>query len=356
MGKKITQNRVSVAVLEDITANVFGKLGFSPTASQTIAQSLVSADLRGVHSHGVMLIPIYVERIQRGLIGRNENGEVVLDSQSVAVINGHHGMGQLVGRQAMHLAIEKAKAYGVSAVGVYHSHHFGTAAFFTLMAVEEGCIGIATSNSTPLMPAPGGAQALVGTTAFAIAVPAGHEQPLVLDMALSQVAQGKIRYASRAGRSIPPNWATDSRGIPTTDPNIALEGFLLPMGGPKGFGLALMIDVLAGILLGGAWGSKVHSIFRDLENPNDCGHFFLALHIDHFGPSATFTSEIESMIQNVRSSRKAPGTERIFVPGEIEWDCSVRYSRDGIPLEPQVLTDLVRTAEGLGISMDYMGL
>lgn len=352
----MTQIRISLAVLEDITARIFSKLGFSPTASYTIAQSLVNADLRGVHSHGVMLVPIYVERIQRGLVGHHEVGEVVIDKDVVVVLDGHHGMGQLIGQQAMHLAIEKAKNYGIGAVGVYHSHHFGAAAFYALMAVKAECIGIATSNSTPLMPAPGGAQAVVGTTPIAIAVPAGYEQPLVLDMALSQVAQGKIRYAARAHQPIPPNWATDDRGVPTTDPETALKGFLLPVGGPKGFGLALMVDVLSGILLGGAWGPRVRSIYRDLENSNDCGHFFIAIHIPHFGTANTFAREVETMIQTIQESRRAPGTERLFVPGEIEWNNAACYSRDGIPIEPQVLADLKLTAEKLKVPVDILGI
>jgi LDH2 family malate/lactate/ureidoglycolate dehydrogenase len=347
--KKMTLVRISARVLEDLTAAMFVKLGFSSSSSRTIAQSLILADLRGVHSHGVMLVPIYVDRIQRGLVSHYETGEVVINRDAVAVIDGHHGMGQLIGRQGMQLAIEMAEKYGVSAVGVYHSHHFGAAAFYALMAVEQGCIGVATSNATPLMPAPGGAQPVVGTNPIAVAVPVEHDQPLVLDMALSQVAQGKIRYAANAGQPIPSNWATDASGKPTTDPEIALKGFLLPMGGPKGFGLSLIVDVLAGALLGGAWGSKVHSIFNDLKNPQDCGHFFLTLHINHFGTAATFPLEMKTMIQSIRGSRRAAGTERLFVPGEIEWDSTTKHSRDGIPLEPRVLADFARTAKELGV-------
>ena len=332
---------VSAPEVEGRAAAVFEALGFATGPAAEIASQLVEADLRGVHSHGLMLLPIYVERLRQGIVGTHAEGDVVLDRGAIAVIDARNGMGQLIGRQAMLLAIEKANHFGIGAVGVRHSQHFGAAAYFARMATDAGCVGIAVANTSPVMPAPGGAEGVVGNNPVALGAPAAEQRPMILDMALSQVAGGKIRLASIAGKAIPPDWATDSDGVPTTDADKALKGFFLPMAGPKGFGLAMFVEVLCGPLIGGAWGSNVKRLYFS-DEPHDCGHFFMALDVDLFGNGAAFGLEVDRMAAVVHDARRAPGVERLYMPGEIEEENAVRQSKDGIELEAEVVATLDR--------------
>jgi LDH2 family malate/lactate/ureidoglycolate dehydrogenase len=330
---------VAAAEVEARAAAVFRGLGFAAGPADEIAAQLVEADLRGVHSHGVMLMPVYVERLRKGIVGTHAEGDVVLDHGAIAVIDARNGMGQLIGRQAMSLAIEKAHRFGIGAVGVRHSQHFGAAAHFVRMAIEEGCVGMAMANTSPVMPAPGGATGVVGNNPVALGAPAGEELPLLLDMALSQVAGGKIRLASIAGTSIPPDWATDADGVPTTNPDKALHGFFLPMAGPKGFGLAMFVEVLCGPLIGGAWGAGVHRLYFS-DEPHDCGHFFMALDVEQFGNGTGFRPETDRMAAAVHGARRAPGVDRLYMPGEIEEENAMRQRESGMELEAEVVANL----------------
>jgi LDH2 family malate/lactate/ureidoglycolate dehydrogenase len=341
--------RINATALGDLLVQVFCRIGFSGNGARTIATLLIEADLRGVHSHGVLLAPLYVKRVRSGLVDTRDEGEVVIDNPAVAVIDAHDAAGQLAGRQAMALAIGKARHVGIGAVAVRHSNHFGAAAAYVQQAIEAGCIGIAMSNTTPLMPAPGGAEAVVGNNPLAIGVPGPDGGQVVLDMALSAVAGGKIKYAAAAGRPIPRDWATDADGVPTTDPQRALEGLLLPFGGHKGFGLALIADLLAGGLSGGATGRNVRSIYRNLDEPNDCSHLFLALDPAAFGMAGAFTEAVGRVTDDVHSSRRAPGTDRLYVPGEIEEGTAAQSQVDGIELEDAVLDELHAAAVTAGL-------
>lgn len=340
--------RVDPESLSRTTAAVFGALGFSPGAAATIAESLVDADLRGVHSHGVMLVPLYAERLRRGVLTTNEQARTVADSGATAVLDGGNAAGQLVARQGMALAVAKAAEHGIGAVGVRHSNHFGAAGAYAIQAADAGCLGIATSNTTPLMPAPGGAERVVGNNPIALAAPSAGAPPLVLDIALSAVAGGKLRYAAHAGQRIPDTWATDPDGRPTTDPAEGVRGMLLPLGAHKGFGLALFVDILCGVLIGGAWGSGVRSLYREMSAPNDCGHFFLALDIEAFGDRAAYDGAIGALTAAVRGAARAPGVERLYVPGEIEWEAADAARRDGVELEEGVLAELEELAAQMG--------
>ena len=337
----MSKTTVSAVALESRTAAVFQALGFDAESALLIAAQLVEADLRGVHSHGVMLMPVYVERLRKGIVGTHTEGEVVVDGGAIAVIDAHNGMGQLIGRQAMSLAIQKAHQFGIGAVGVRHSQHFGAAAHFVRMAIDSGCIGMAVANTSPVMPAPGGAEGVVGNNPVALGVPAKTEPPMILDMALSQVAGGKIRLAAIAGTPIPADWATDSDGIATTDPNKGLKGFFLPMAGPKGFGLAMFVEMLCGPLIGGSWGSSVHRLYFS-DEPHDCGHFFLAFDVERFGNGTEFRPQVDQIAANVHNARRAPGVERLYMPGEIEEEKAVNQRGSGIELESEVLANLDR--------------
>lgn len=342
--------RVPAAWLREATAAVFGAVGFDPDAAGEIADALVDADLRGTPSHGVLLVPMYVERVRAGSVTRQRTATVVTDSPSFVLLDAGHAMGQLTSAQAMDLAVTRARRYGTAAVGVRHAHHFGTAGRWAQRAADAGCIGIALSNTTALMPAPGGAERLVGNNPLAIAVPTSDGTPLVLDMALSAVALGRIRLAAASGQPIPPDWATGPDGLPTTDPEQAIQGMLLPAGGYKGFGLALMVDVLTGVLTGGGWGRQISSLYRELDQPNDVAHLFLAIDPGHAG-DGEFPHRASELAGAVRGSARAPGTERIWTPGEPEVERAQAQLAEGVVVDPVVVRELREVAASLGVRL-----
>lgn len=340
---------VSADWLRAAITDVFQALDFSPAAAGEIANSLVEADMSGVPSHGSMLLPMYVARLRSGSVSRFESAEVVSDAGAVAVLDARHALGQLTGRQAMELAIAKAHAYGIGAVAVRHAFHFGRAASYAELAAAAGCVGLATSNTRPLMPAVGGAEPVVGNNPLAISVPGGDGPGITLDMALSEAALGKIRIAEAEGRTIPDTWATDAAGMPTTDPTAAIAGMLLPTGGAKGFGLALVVDVLTGVLAGGAFGSSVQPLYKDTSVPNDCAHFFFAIDPKMFGGG--FGERVDALGAEVLDSRPRPGVERIMLPGQPEAERRARGQVQGITIDRSVMDGLLRTAELVGITL-----
>ncbi|KXK64015.1 lactate dehydrogenase [Micromonospora rosaria] len=352
----MSASRVSVGWLTDAVASVFRALGFSGPASYLVAGSLVDADMRGIASHGVMLLPMYVDRITAGSVSRAEHAEVVRDRGAIAVLDAGHALGQLTGDQAMRLAVAKAQHYGVGVVTVRRAFHFGGAFRYVDLAATQGCVGIAAANTRPLMPAPGGASAVVGNNPIAVGVPRAGGRPVILDVALSEAALGKIRLAAGEGREIPATWATDAQGRPTTDPTEALRGLLLPSGAHKGYGLALMIDVLTGVLSGGAYGQGVQGLYADVSVPNDCAHFFLALDAETFAEDTqAIARRVDDLAQQVYGSTLAPGTDRVHLPGDIEADRYDRAVRDGVALQPSVLAGLTRVAAGLGVTLPEPG-
>ncbi|MBV8422225.1 MAG: Ldh family oxidoreductase, partial [Hyphomicrobiales bacterium] len=258
--------------LTSTVADIFTAVGIAPADAQVVAADLVAADLEGIASHGVMLVPMYIERINKGSVSRRSAGEVVSDRGGAIVIDAGNALGQLTARQAVKLAVARAREIGLAAVGVRNGFHFGTAGRYARMMAEHNCVGIVLSNTRPLMPAPGGAEALVGNNPIAVALPSAGEFPVEADMALSATAMGKIRLAAAAGQRIPENWAVDSQGRPTTDPTAAINGMLLPAAGPKGFGLAFVIDLLCGGLSDGAVGAEVRPLYGDPAESYRCSH------------------------------------------------------------------------------------
>lgn len=339
---------VRPAWLEATVSAVFSALGFEPTDATRIAVALVEADLRGVSSHGVMLVPMYVERLNAGGVTRERELDILYDAGAALVVDARGGMGQLSSPRAMGLAIERAGRLGIGLVSVRNAHHFGAASRWAMQASQAGCLGIAMSNTTPLMPAPGGADRIVGNNPLAIAVPGEGGPEIVLDMALSAVALGKIRLAASAGRPIPNSWATDQSGVPTTDPEAAVLGMLLPAAGHKGFGLALMIDVLTGVLSGGGWGDQVRPLYREPDRPNDCAHLFLAIDPGLLGGTDGFRQRSSALAARVKSSATAPGVDRLYLPGEIEAERAAQQRRNGVLIEKSGLDGLLEAARAVG--------
>ncbi|MFP3916028.1 MAG: Ldh family oxidoreductase [Actinomycetota bacterium] len=339
---------VTASSLTAAVAGLFRAAGADAERAELVAASLVDADREGVSSHGVMLAPMYVDRLRAGSVDPAADPEVVRDRDAVAVMDGRHGFGQVTGDAAMELAVGKALRFGVGVVAVRHGFHFGMARRYALSAASRSCVGIVSCNTRPLMPAPGGAERMVGNNPIAIAFPSAGEVPVVLDIALSEAAMGKVRMADAAGEPIPDTWATDSDGVPTTEPAAAISGMLLPVGGHKGFGLAFMLDLLAGVLSGGAWGDAVSPLYGDPAVPYDASHFFLAVHADHFRPASEVEAEVQAAAERIRRSRPAPGNERVFSPGQPEWERR-RRAGEAVGVDPAVLRSLAETAAGMGI-------
>jgi LDH2 family malate/lactate/ureidoglycolate dehydrogenase len=336
--------------LERTTTAVFSTVGFTNDDARLIADALVNADVRGVRSHGVLLVPMYVDRLSAGGVTRECELDTIHDAGAMLITDAANGMGQLSSPRAMRLAVERAQQFGIGAVVVRRAHHFGEAGHWARQAVAAGCLGIAMANTTPLMPAPGGAEPVVGNNPLAIAVPTDGE-PVVLDMATSAVALGKIRLAAAAGRPIPDGCATDPYGVPTTDASTALLGMLLPTGGYKGFGLALMIDMLTGVLGDGGWGDQVRPLYREPNRFNNCSHLFLAIDPDRLGGRAGLRVRASALADRIRSSALAPGAERIYPPGENGSESVARQLKYGVAVERSAIKALLHTAVAAGATV-----
>jgi LDH2 family malate/lactate/ureidoglycolate dehydrogenase len=343
---------VPVEALSALVARLFSAAGLPADAAGTVAEALVDADLRGLPSHGSHLVPMYVERLRQGSVSTRTDPKVLVDAGGIAVLDAGHALGVLTADRAMSLATTKAREYGVGAVAVRHAFHFGAAGRYARAAAREGFIGIATANTRPLMPAPGGGHPVVGNNPIAIGVPVPHpDEPLVLDIALSAANIGRIRLAAGNGHGIPDGWATDAEGIPTTDPTAALAGMLLPAAGHKGFGLALMVDVLAGVLAGGGYGERVNGLYADTALPNECGHFFLALDVAAFGDMDGFATRLADLEASVTAPPYAPGVDRVLLPGQRSAERLRDAARRGVQVDQGVLARLVALAADLDVPL-----
>jgi LDH2 family malate/lactate/ureidoglycolate dehydrogenase len=334
-------------------ADLFAAAGVPRAAAATVAGGLVDADLEGLHSHGVMLVDMYVERLRQGSVSTRERASIVSERDGAVVLDAGHALGQLTGHQAMVIAIEKAKRFAAGIVSVRHGFHFGAAGRYALQAADADCIGIAMCNTRPLMPAPGGGERAVGNNPIAVAIPSAGDVPIVLDMATSEAAMGKIRMAEKAGEAIPAAWAVTAAGVPTTSPSEAIAGMLLPMGGAKGFGLSFVIDLLCGLLSQGATGAEVRPLYGDLSVPYDCSHLFIAIDVAHFGDPAWFRRHAAAAAERIRAGRRAPGVAQVMTPGEPEWRRRQRAA-GRVTLDPAVVAMLRRYAGDLGVDADLL--
>lgn len=341
---------VPAEALSALIARLFAAAGVPAGDAATVAEALVDADLRGLASHGSHLVPVYVERLRQGSVSPRTDPKVLVDAGGIAVLDAGHALGVLTADHAMSLATAKAAEYGVGAVAVRHAFHFGAAGRYARAAARAGFIGIATANTRPMMPAPGGGHPVVGNNPVAIGVPAPGE-PLVLDIALSEANIGRIRLAAGNGNGIPDGWATDAAGRPTTDPAAALAGMLLPAAGHKGFGLALMVDVLAGVLAGGGYGERVNGLYADTAVANECGHFFLALDVAAFGDVEGFATRLADLEASVTAPPYAPGVDRVLLPGQRSAERLRDAVRRGVPVDQGVLARLRELAADLDVPL-----
>jgi ureidoglycolate dehydrogenase (NAD+) len=303
-----------------------------------------------VHSHGALRIGIYVDRLRAGSINPVAELEIVRDNAAVVVADAQAGLGIALAARAMDLAVERARAHGIAAVGVRNSNHCGMLAYLAMRALPAGAVGIAASNADAQV-APWGTRAkYLGTNPFAVAVPARREAPIVLDLATSVVPHARIKGALERGESIPPDWAIDGSGRPTTDPSRALAGALLPFGGPKGSGISILIDLLAGLLPGGRSGPEIVPLYEALDRAQGVGHMFMALRVDAFGPLDAFLGGVDDTIRAIRALPPAANAARVFLPGEPEHLRALEHAASGIPLPRDAVAELTRTASMLDLA------
>jgi len=345
--------RVPAEVLLRFTAGVFEKLGVPPADAAAAAEALVHADLMGIDSHGVARLathPGYVRGLQRGLIAARAELRVEHEAPATALLDGGNGLGVVVATRAMELAIAKARAAGAGFVSAANTHHFGIASHYAMMALPHDMIGIAMTNAAPQVVPTFGRRAMLGTNPLSLAAPAGAERPFVVDVASSVVSAGKVDLVARAGGAIPDGWLVDREGVPTTDPGaLRSGGALLPLGSRpelgsyKGYGLAVAVDVLCGVLSGAGYSSVLDATSWRT------GHFLAALRIDAFRPAAQFKAMMDEMIRGLKAAEPAPGADRVYVHGEKELSTEEERRRLGVPLHRDVVASLRDLGAELGV-------
>ncbi|KAH8652249.1 malate/L-lactate dehydrogenase [Xylariales sp. PMI_506] len=313
-----------------------------------VAKCLVAADLRGVDTHGMNRIPSYVERIRQGVLDAKAEPELRQVTPAVAHVDAHNAFGFVAASAGMAAAIESAKIFGIGMCSVSHSNHFGMSAWLVQQAIEANMMSLVFTNSSPALPVWGGKSKLMGVSPIACGAPGEEGRDFILDMAPSVAARGKIYKAKRRGEKIPLDWALDGEGMPTDDPSKALEGVMLPMGGPKGSALSIMMDVFSGVFSGSAFAGHVTNPY-DPTKPADVGHFLVAIKPDLFMSLDDFKSRIQYLYERVTGSDKAAGVDRIYFPGELEQLAEKERLKSGIPLVQAEIDALNREAELVGV-------
>ena len=343
--------RVAADRLAAFIARAFVAAGLPAADAETLAQLMVEADLRGSDTHGVIRLPLYVRRIRAGGVNAKPNIRVVSDRLSAALIDGDNGMGHLVMRRAAELAIEKAKATGIGWVGARMSNHAGPAALYVTMPLKHDMIGLyfAVGNANHLPPW-GGVDMLLSTNPLAIAVPALEEPPLVLDMATTVAAYGKVKVAAQQGKTMPEGWMIDRQGRPLTDPGRADDGFLLPIGGYKGAALALMFGLLAGTLNGAANGEDVVDFNKDDVTPTNTGQAICVVDVKAFAEPVAFKRQVDAVIRQLHGSALLPGFDHIRLPGEDRHRRIAERRAQGIPIPRELRAALDKMAGELQIT------
>lgn len=328
-----TENRIFRVTASDAKAFVQAILtgnGVSQDNSAIIAECLVAADLRGVDTHGINRIPSYIARVRQGVLDPKASPTIRQITPVVGQVDGHNGFGFLAAHLGISAAIKMAQKMGIGMVSIKHSNHFGMSAWVVQQALDAGMMSLVFTNSSPALPVWGGKSKLMGVSPIACGAPAGSERPFILDMAPSVAARGKIYKALRRGEKIPKDWALDAEGRPTDDPARALEGVMLPMGGPKGSALAIMMDVFSGVLSGSAFAGHVTNPY-DPYKPANVGHFLVAIRPDLFMSLEEFKNRMDHLYKRVVESEKIANVNRIYFPGEIEQLRQEERLKEGIP-------------------------
>ncbi|WP_026701544.1 Ldh family oxidoreductase [Salibacterium aidingense] len=338
--------------LVSFVSDVLQTVDLSAANSYIVAESLVSANVRGVDSHGVTRVPIYIKRLKHGIVTPNPDVKMIKETNAATLIDGDDGMGQIVAEKAVSEGVKKAKEHGSANIAVTRSTHFGAAGYFVKKALEEDVIAFAMSNAPANMAPWGGVTPYFGTNPYSYGIPASKHFPIVFDMATSVVARGKIISAEQRGEDIPEGWAIDKKGRATTDAKEALEGTVLPFGGPKGYAMAAMIDIMSGVLSGAGFGPRVRHIYGDYEAPQNVGHFFQFIDVNAFMPAAQFKQRVDQMIEEIKETTKAENVEEIFLPGEIESRTELERKQHGFDIGKEVYEALNETGKECGVNIE----
>ncbi len=316
----------------------------------TVAACLVRADLRGVDTHGLTRLPGYLDRVRRGLINPKPKLFPKRVAPTAAALDGQNGFGFVIGTRAMAEAISLARKSGIGIASARRSTHFGMAASYVLQALDAGFVALVFTNASRAMAPWGGREALLGTSPLAAGAPGGRLAPFVLDMSPAVAARGKIRIAEKRGEKIPLGYALDAQGRPTTDPTEALKGVVLPIGGPKGSGLSMLMDIFGGVLSGAAFAGEVTDQYKVFDRPQNVGHFFLAMRPDLFVSKKDYRVRMDTLVERVRACPKAEGFDEILLPGELEAREEEKRRRGGIPYSAAEIDPLQNEAARAGVA------
>ncbi len=341
-------------VLEQFAIEAMRRYGLREEDARLSAHILVLTDTWGVHTHGTRQLRPLLKNFPIGRLNAQANPEVVREGGAWALMDAHHSVPFVTAHRAMELAIQKAKTVGMGYVGVIHTSHFGAAGYYATMAAEQGMIGLAMCNADPNMVVPGGRGKVLGTNPIAYAVPNGKNKPIFLDIATSAAAANKIIRAKLLGQSIPEGWLVDAEGRPTTDPNHFPEnGALMPMAAHKGYGFALLVEVLSGVISGAALTREQPSWIPNMPNnppgPANQGQAFIAIDAGIMLSPEEFAGRMEWLSDYIHATPTAAGTDRIYLPGEIEWEKREKALREGMVLPPDVVDSLTGLAQDVGI-------
>ncbi|MBA3519787.1 MAG: Ldh family oxidoreductase [Rhizobiales bacterium] len=337
--------RMAATELQALAASALEAVGIPGEDARAAAEILVFADLVGIHTHGLARLSPYIARLRDGAF--NPRPAIRIRRRgATGIVDGDNGLGPVVGRAGIRLAIEIARDNGVGYVGCRDSQHFGALAPYIMTAAESGMVVVLGTTAFPTMAPWGGREVKLGNNPLGIGAPRPGRFPFIFDIALSIVARGKIRQAHERGEAIPPGWALDREGEPTTDPLEALKGFVLPVGGHKGYGLALLVDILAATLIGGIASHGVRSLFQQKDKPQKVGHFFIAIDPEHTIGKEAFDAGLAELEAAMRSTAPFDPSRPVILPGDIEGALYAERMRDGIPLDPQLLDQIERLARG----------
>jgi LDH2 family malate/lactate/ureidoglycolate dehydrogenase len=347
---KLQKDRVEAYIKE-----VFQKAGLSEQHSSQVAGHLVLASLRGVDSHGILRLGIYLKRLELGLVNKTAVPKVVRETAASLLIDGDNGQGIPVATKTIQLAVEKAKTSGVCIAGVKNSNHCGMMAAYSLYAAKHDLISMALTAAPANMAPWGGKERFLGTNPFCYGVPTGDEDPIIFDAATSVAARGKIAYALKNNMKIPVGWAINKEGKPTTDAQEGLEGLVLPVGGPKGYGIAFFVEVLSSIFTGANIGPNIPDLYLNFEQTQNVGHSFMLMRADLFMDLQEFKSRMDTTIREIRRQPLMEGVDRIYLPGELEFIKHAERLRDGIPVTQELLDEFEAISGKYGVDISILG-